>query len=259
MMSSSLSLSSDLLELAASLHHSFHRPELLQQALTHSSFANEHPNGSASASDHYSDSDSDNEQLEFLGDAVLSIVTSEYLFRQFPNYSEGELSKLRAHLVSSRHLVKAARALHLGEYIRLGRGEERSGGRSKQVVLADCIEALIAALYLDGGIEAARRFILPAIITPELERMGADPAARTAGTDFKSTLQELLQAHGRPQPSYHVVAQSGPEHKKIFTIELQLDAAYTVKAEGPSKKHAEQRAAELALAHLRTHPIEDAP
>ena len=251
----SSSLPSNLLELAASLQHSFHRPELLQQALTHSSFANEHPNG-APKSD--SDSDSDNEQLEFLGDAVLSIVTSDYLYRQFPNYSEGDLSKLRAHLVSSRHLVKAARALHLGEYIRLGRGEERTGGRTKHVILADSIEAIIAALYLDAGIEAARRFILPTIILPELERMGADPAALTAGTDFKSTLQELLQAHGYPQPSYRVIAQSGPEHKKIFTIELQLNGIYSVKAEGSSKKHAEQLAAELALEHLRTHPIQDA-
>lgn len=245
-------MSHNYLELAAKLHHRFERSELLEQALTHSSFANEHAEDNAGI-----DQNNDNERLEFLGDAVLNIITSDYLFREFPGYTEGQLSKLRAHLVSSRHLVKAARALDLGNFIRLGRGEERSGGRSKQVVLADCVEAVIAALYLDGGIPAARDFILPEILNPELTRMGAaDPAADPESTDYKSKLQEFLQGRGHPQPAYRLAAQSGPEHNKIFTIELQLNGEHTVKAEGSSKKSAEQRAAELALDYLRIHPLQ---
>ncbi|MEO8727455.1 MAG: ribonuclease III [Acidobacteriaceae bacterium] len=238
----------DNVELARRLRHGFERPELLRQALTHSSFANEHPESDGKAEE-------DNEQLEFLGDAVLSLATSDYLFRKFPHYSEGQLSKLRAYLVSSRHLIKVAEAIELGRFIRLGRGEERSGGRDKQVVLADCVEAIIAALYLDGGIEAAGRFIVAEILVPELERMGPDPAARNH-TDYKSELQELLQGLGHAQPVYQVAAQSGPEHSKIFTIELHVNGGHIVKAEGKSKKSAEQRAAELALDYLRTHPLE---
>jgi ribonuclease III len=232
------------------LNYRFAELSLLRQALTHSSFANEHD-----AAD--GDPLADNEQLEFLGDAVLSLLTSEYLCRQFPHYSEGQLSKLRAHLVSARHLSKAARTLEAGKYLRLGRGEERTGGRNKQAILADCVEAIIAAVYLDGGLEAARGFVLPVILTPELERMGSDPAAGTAHTDYKSTLQELLQGKGLRQPVYEVVAQSGPEHNKVFVVELSFDADLKVRAEGRSKKHAEQRAAELALEHFRTHPIQE--
>ena len=223
------------------LGHEFTDRALLARALTHSSFANEN-----------SDTLNDNEQLEFLGDSVLSLVTSEHLCSRFPKYSEGQLSKLRAHLVSSRHLAKVARTTELGRHLQLGRGEERSGGRHKPAVLADAVEAIIAALYLDGGLAAARRFILTKVVGPELDRIGFDPAARTAHTDYKSTLQEMLQANGRPQPNYEVVAQSGPEHSKTFTVQVTLDPGLHVRAEGRSKKLAEQRAAELAIEQLQS-------
>ncbi len=244
-----MSLLRDYRQISESLGHSFNRPELLVQALTHSSFANENDSAEQGSGD--------NEQLEFLGDAVLSLTTSEHLCQHFPKYSEGELSKLRAHLVSARHLAKVGRSLRLGNHLLLGKGEERTGGRTKPALLADCVEALIAALYLDGGLDAARTFILGVIVTPELERMGSDPAARTARTDFKSTLQEVLQAHGRPQPSYEVTSQSGPEHNTTFLIELRLNDECIVKGEGKSKKIAEQHAAELALQYLRTHSLQD--
>jgi ribonuclease III len=231
-------------EFAGRLDHEFKHPELLQQALTHSSFANEHEQENGEALD-------DNEQFEFLGDAVLQLVSSEHLFRQFPDYGEGDLSKLRAHLVSTRHLSKVGKSLHIGQHLRLGNGEERTGGRTKQALLADAMEAVIAALYLDGGLPAARNFIVRTVIAPELERMGPDPAARTARIDYKSSLQELLQAEGRGQPSYEVVAESGPEHNKTFTVELRLEDMTQVQGQGRSKKSAEQKAAELALQRLR--------
>lgn len=233
---------------ALDLGHEFGDPALLARALTHSSFANES-----------SESEADNEQLEFLGDSVLSLVTSEHLCRRFPAYSEGQLSKLRAHLVSARHLAKFGRTANLGHHLRLGIGEERSGGGQKQAVLADAVEAVIAAIYLDGGLDAARRFVLEKVIGPELARMGPDPAARTARTDFKSTLQEFLQSRGQAQPVYEVVEEAGPEHSKVFTIEVKLDSAEPVRAQGRSKKHAEQRAAELALERLRNMDVQVAP
>ncbi|GAC1644541.1 MAG: ribonuclease III [Acidobacteriaceae bacterium] len=234
--------------------HSFRAPELLLRALTHSSFANENEPSPTTRASH-----TDNEQLEFLGDAVLSLATSEHLCERFPAYSEGELSKLRAHLVSSRHLSKVARILKLGDHLRLGRGEERTGGRNKQAILADAIEAIIAAIYLDGGMEPARSFIRTHIVDPEIDRMGNDPAARTARTDFKSTLQELLQASGQAQPDYEVIAESGPEHNKIFTIQVTIGQEVKLNAQGRSKKLAEQRVAELALDHLRSRSVQAKP
>ncbi|MBV9671058.1 MAG: ribonuclease III [Acidobacteriales bacterium] len=223
------------------LDYEFRDAELLARALTHSSYANE-----AGETNRLRD----NEQFEFLGDAVLSLVTSEHLWRSFPSYSEGELSKLRAHLVSARHLAKVARSLRIGDRMRLGRGEERTGGRNKQAILADALEAIIAAIYLDGGVESARAFITSRILAPELDRIGSDPAALTARTDHKSTLQEVLQAGGHPQPAYSVVDQRGPEHSKMFTVQVTLDSGVQVQATGRSKKLAEQRAAELALQQL---------
>lgn len=241
-------MAKDAKQLAQGIGHSFRDAAFLEQALTHSSFANEQDE-----SEQTSLPVRDNEQFEFLGDSVLGLVTSEHLFQSFPDYSEGQLSKLRAHLVSARYLSKVARQLHLGEYLRLGRGEERTGGRMKQAILADTVEAVIAALYLDGGFPAAQSFILKHVIGAELARMGDDPAASTATADFKSSLQEFLQSKGQAQPSYEVVAQNGPEHKKIFCIQLNFDGGpddgFT--GEGSSIKRAEQRAAEQALRHLR--------
>src|SRR5579864_1556848 len=158
----------EIAALERQLGYHFQYPELIGQALTHSSQARElealqlSKDGSKAQ---------DNEQLEFLGDTVLALVTSEELFRRFPHFREGELSKLRAHLVSERHLIRVAQTLELGHYLRLGRGEEKSGGRGKTALLVDALEAVLAAIYLDGGLEAARRFILECVVVPELERM----------------------------------------------------------------------------------------
>jgi ribonuclease-3 len=245
-------LSAKEVPLEAALGHVFRRRELLEQALTHSSYA------------HESDSDvpdlrpapqRDNEQLEFLGDAVLAFVTSRALFERFPDYHEGKLSKLRAHLVSARHLQSVALELDLGKYLRLGHGEEKSGGRSKAALLVNALEALLAALYLDAGLETAQNFILSRIVEPELARLGAEATEAFPVTDHKSALQELLQARGRPQPVYVTVKEEGPEHKKTFTLELQIAAdgarkELRVRASGSTKKAAEQNAARKALEKL---------
>ena len=242
----------EITALQTALGHRFRRPALLEQALTHSSHAHE-----LEARDASSDV-RDNEQLEFLGDAVLGFVTSQELFQRFPQYQEGQLSKLRAHLVSAKHLVQVAEGLELGRYLRLGRGEEKSGGRAKHALLVNTLEAVLAALYLDAGLEKAREFILAKVLDPELERLGKPSEAGFPVTDHKSALQEFLQGTGRPQPSYSVVQEQGPEHKKTFTIELRvLNGAGNGKpllvsrAEGSTKKKAEQRAAKDALEQLR--------
>ena len=248
--------SKEMAALEALLGHHFQRPELLDQALTHSSQARElealqpAKTGLRPA---------DNEQLEFLGDAVLALVTGEELFRRFPSFREGELSKLRAHLVSERHLIKVAQTLGLGNYLRLGRGEEKSGGRSKTALLVDALEAILAALYLDGGLETARHFILQAVVAPELARMNPESSGVPV-MDFKSALQEALQAAGRPQASYVLVKEAGPEHSKTFTVEVRLVSTastkidFTGRAEGSTKKKAEQAAARQALEYLVSQP-----
>jgi ribonuclease-3 len=241
----------DVVNLEKAIGHVFERPELLEQALTHSSRAKEaeavNPAGGGRAGD--------NEQLEFLGDAVLGLVTTEELFRRFPQFSEGQLSKLRAHLVSKNHLIRIAEQLDLGRYLRLGRGEEKSGGRGKVALLVDALEALLGAVYLDAGLETARPLILQHIVLPELEGF---ISSGTAGkiTDYKSALQEKLQAEGRPQPAYVTVKESGPEHQKTFTIEAQLlttadaDPEFVGRAQGSTKKNAEQDAARQVLEYL---------
>jgi ribonuclease-3 len=236
-------------ELEAALGHRFHNPELLAQALTHSSHAHESEAADGAES-------GDNEQLEFLGDAVLGFVASEVLYRRFPDFQEGQLSKLRAHLVSARYLVNIAGELDLGRFLRLGRGEEKSGGRTKSALLANCLEAILAALYLDSGMEKTRAFVFERILNPELERLDQQSALHI--TDHKSALQEFLQAAGKPQPSYTVVKEEGPEHKKTFTVELRVHAPGVGKpllcrGQGPTKKRAEQRAAQHALEQLREH------
>src|SRR5207248_2610703 len=142
-------------------------------------------------------------------------------FATFPERGEGELSKLRAHLVSTRHLVRVAKEINLGDFLRLGRGEELSGGRAKTALLVDALEAVLAAMHLDGGSEAARNFILRRVVEPELEQLKCAGDEEFAVTDFKSALQESVQALGRPQPAYSVAKESGPDHKKIFTVELR--------------------------------------
>ncbi len=187
----------EITALEAALGYHFRRRAVIEQAVTHSSQAREQEAQQAAEAKYQV---SDNEQLEFLGDAVLSLVTSEELFQRFPQFREGELSKLRAHLVSERHLIQVAQQLELGHYLRLGRGEEKSGGRGKTALLVDALEAILAAVYLDGGLEAARQFVVHYIVAPELERMEREGGALPL-TDFKSALQEALQGFQRSRRS----------------------------------------------------------
>ena len=254
--------SAGLAVLESALGHKFTRIHLLERALTHSSHAHEATEYGSSPS--VSDSFNDNEQFEFLGDSVLAFVTSRCLFERYPLYSEGQLSKTRAHLVSARHLLQIANELNLGAFLRLGKGEERSGGRLKSALLVDTLEALVAAVYLDGGLEAAENLVLHSIVLPELERMDKDPET-LALSDQKSALQEWLQSMGGPSPIYKVVNEQGPDHDKTFTVELRIGnggapesaigAGYVSRAEGRTKKKAEQKAAQDALSVLRNrHP-----
>ncbi|HEX3353144.1 MAG TPA: ribonuclease III [Terriglobales bacterium] len=247
----------DIATLQTALGHTFQRTELLAQALTHSSQARE-----LEALQSAGTRVGDNEQMEFLGDAVLGFVTTEELFNRFPSFREGELSKLRAHLVSEKHLIRVAQELEIGHYLNLGRGEEKSGGRNKTALLVDALEAVLAGIYLDGGLEAARQFVLRSIVSPELERIASN-GTNLPVTDYKSALQEKLQAIGRPQPSYVLVKERGPEHSKTFTVEARLQpldhggrSEFVGRAEGSTKKNAEQDAAHQVLEYLGTVPLE---
>jgi ribonuclease-3 len=254
--------SRETIALEESLGYRFQRPELLEQALTHSSQAREVEALGVGASPAAGSVRGDNEILEFLGDAVLGLVTSEALFHRFPQFQEGHLSKLRAHLVGPRHLLRIAEHLQIGHYMRLGRGEEKSGGRNKASLLVDSLEAILAALYLDGGWTVARDFILREIVEPELTHMKLETSAIPV-MDFKSALQEALQARGGPQPVYALVKEEGPEHKKTFTVEVRLPepemgrtevGQFVSRAQGATKKRAEQEAARQALEHLSAPP-----
>jgi ribonuclease-3 len=222
--------------LEAVLGHRFRNAELLERALTHKSSISEKPSAGPA---------SDNEQLEFLGDAVLGFLASDALVERHPDYPEGRLSKLKAHLVSASHLHEVAVRMQLGDHLLLGRGEEMSGGREKKALLANALEALIAAVYLDGGVESARLFVLHRVIgdTPPLDD-GMEV------TDYKSALQELAQALKLPQPSYSILGERGPEHAKTFLVEVRLGNDRFSQAEGLSKKSAGQKAARQILEEL---------
>ncbi len=222
------------------LGYRFRDPALLYRALTHSSHTHETVGREPGF---------DNEQLEFLGDAVLGFLVSARLVAAYPQYSEGRLSKRKAHLVSAAHLVQTARKLNLGEYLQLGRGEELSGGRTKRALLANAVEAVIAALYLDGGVEAASRFVDRFVIGGLLA--GDRSEDEIFEDDYKSALQEWLRAAKMPQPRYLIVQERGPQHHKTFTIEVRVGTDFGVQAEGLTKKAAEKEAARLALELLR--------
>jgi ribonuclease-3 len=210
---------------------------LLEHAMTHTSRANEDVTGGVV----------DNESLEFLGDAVLGFVIADTLFREFPDWDEGEKSKTKASMVSTFALAKQAERLGLGDHLLLGRGEEKTGGRRKQALLADGYEALIAAIYLDGGIDAARGFI-----KREFSTLVADARRNgIGGQDYKSGLQELVQARSQPLPEYRLVGTFGPDHDKRFEVEVLVAGETLARASGPSKKEAEQEAAKKALENLR--------
>lgn len=232
-------------ELEAALGYRFTSRELLARAFTHRSSVHEKSSGAATATAAASASIRDNEQLEFLGDAILGFVVSDALLAAHPGHPEGRLSKLKAQLVSASHLHAVASRLRLGEYLLLGRGEELSGGREKKALLANALEALIAALYLDGGIEPARRFVLQHIVGE------AEPAAEQAlAADYKSALQELAQSLKLAQPRYTIVGEHGPEHAKTFVVEVRVGRELVSRAEGPSKKSAGQKAAQELLRRL---------
>jgi ribonuclease-3 len=226
------------------LGHKFARPALLHDALTHSSAV---PEMRAGQADSYKLRVAvNNERLEFLGDAVLELLTSEYLLEAFPDWTEGQLSKSRARLVNARSLEAAARRLLLGDHLRLGRGEEKTGGREKQTLLADAFEAVLAAIYLDAGLAATREVLRRTLFEQAFEEAGE----RMAESDRKSALQELLQSRGQLPAEYRVVGQSGPDHQKIFRIEVWVNGSRLASAEGSTKKEAEQHAARKALVLL---------
>ena len=245
----------DLTSLEEALGYRFQRPSLLRLALSHSSYAREAQTSGAP------ESAADNEQLEFLGDSVLSFLISAELVQRFPHFREGTLSKLRAHLVSEKNLSEIARRFGIGEYLQLGRGEEKSGGRGKDTLLCDGLEAVIAAVYLDGGIEPARQLVLSSILNPEMEQLTADGDTWRV-RDYKSALQELIQANSRQLLSYTVVGEEGPEHRKSFTVEVRLldasspgKAIFVRRAVGPTKKKAEQDAARQILEDLNQESL----
>lgn len=223
--------------LEALLGHRFHNRDLLRRALTHKSRVYER--GSEDVLD-------DNEQLEFLGDSILGFIVSESLVARYPEYPEGRLSKLKAHLVSSSHLYEVAAGLKIGDHLILGRGEEMSGGREKKALLSNAVEALIAAIYLDGGVEVTRDFIVRRIVGGiHLPKNGIDPV-----TDYKSALQEAAQTLKLPQPRYAILEERGPEHAKTFVVEVRLGREWVSQAEGLSKKSAGQKAAQQVLQQL---------
>jgi ribonuclease-3 len=224
----------DALERA--IDYRFRDRGLLEHAMTHASRAHEDASGGML----------DNESLEFLGDAVLGFVIADLLFRELPASSEGQKSKIKASLVSTATLARQADRLALGEHLLLGRGEEKTGGRRKQALLADSYEALIAAIYLDGGIEQAHAFV-----AREFDPLIADARERGfSGADYKSALQERLQSRDEPLPEYRLTGTVGPDHRKQFRVEVLLGGEAVATGSGPSKKEAEQEAARLALERL---------
>jgi ribonuclease-3 len=225
-------------ELERILGHRFHDSSLLERAVTHSSAVADTAGNPVLA---------DNEQLEFLGDAVLGMLVSQHLLAAFPDWSEGHLSRGRAQLVNSTSLAAAAQALGLGDHMRLGRGEEKSGGRQKPALLADIFEALVGAVYLDAGLDPAREFVARALLTPALDAQGD----RLGRADYKSELQELLQKSGWPAAQYHVLRETGPDHRKMFLVEVSVAGRVTATGAGSNKKESEQLAAQQALEQLR--------
>ena len=224
-------------DLERALAYQFRWPALCEQALTHKSFLNECGSGAGLH----------NERLELLGDAVLSLVVTECLVSRFPSMNEGNLSKLRARLVNERCLADGARRIQLGRFLRLGRGEELSQGRDKSSLLADALEAMAAAIYLDGGLEASRSFLLR-VLGADLEMLEQQGGEEDA--DYKTRLQELCQRRYELLPQYRIAAESGPDHDKRFAVELTIQGEVVGTGSGRTKKAAEQAAAKVAFERL---------
>ena len=223
----------DLNEFQSKIGYTFKNRHLLEQALTHSSYANEK----------HMKKHSDNERLEFLGDAVLEIVSSEFLFINYPQKPEGELTKLRASIVCEPTLALCTNPLDLGKYLRLGRGEDHTGGRKRKSILSDALEAVIGAIYLDGGFTNAKEFIHHFILT--------DLEDKKLFYDSKTILQEIVQANMTGNVSYELIDEQGPDHNKIFEVEARIGGKAWGRGKGSSKKSAEQQAAYEAILNLR--------
>ncbi len=240
-------------ELEIRLGHSFLHRTLLEQALTHRSLTREGatrdggPEGAGMARE-------DNERLEFLGDAVVGLAAAESLYLRYPDLSEGDLTRLRGALVSRRHLGQVARQLELGRYLLLGRSEENSGGRAKPALLANAMEAVLGALFLDAGIEGVRRVVEQLLIGPSAAQLREQLLTGAGIGDFKSGLQELLQARRLGQPEYCTTAESGPGHCKQFFVEVRCGNRMLATGAGRNRKLAEQEAARQALEMLRENP-----
>lgn len=221
-------------QLEEAIGYHFHNLSLLQNALAHSSYANEHWHNSLMS----------NERLEFLGDSILGMLVASYLYRNFPDRPEGELSRMRADMVCETALAQVAEEIDLGTHLLLGKGEEQNGGRSRSSILADAVESVIAACYLDGGMEAAKsfiqRFVLPNVPVQEMHN-----------ADYKSALQELVQRKRDQVLSYHLLSETGPDHDKCFQVEVCLNGRSVGRGSGSSKKRAEQEAARVAYEALK--------
>ncbi len=221
-------------DLETAIGYQFHNISLLQNALTHSSYANERwHNGLMS-----------NERLEFLGDSILGMVVAEFLYRNFPNRPEGELTRMRADMVCEKTLAVVANQIHLGQHLLLGHGEEQGGGRKRESILADAVESVIAASFLDGGMEAAAQFIRRFILVEV-------PVTKMHNTDYKTAFQELVQQKKNQTITYVLTGESGPDHDKHFTVEVMLNGTVAGVGSGSSKKRAEQEAARAALEAMK--------
>ena len=216
--------------LEKNLNYQFNNKELLLNALTHSSYANEARRGITS-----------NERLEFLGDSVLSVIVADYLYKNFSSLPEGELTKLRASLVCEKSLCSFSRELEIGKFLRLGKGEEKNGGKERDSILADAFEAVLAAMYLDGGMEVARKHVMRFILD-ELKHTDDE-----VFKDYKTALQEIIQRNPEESVSYFLTDEKGPDHDKVFTVEVRLNSNVIGTGKGKSKKQAEQMAAKQAL------------
>ena len=223
-------------ELEQHLDYTFHDLRLLRAALYHSSYANEHRAQSVSS----------NERLEFLGDAVLGFVSADYLYRKHPDLPEGELTRIRAALVCEDSLHEVAQRLHLGDFLMLGKGEQSGGGRHRPSILADAVEAVLAAVYLDGGIDEARALVHRILLEKEPEQV-----VESRRRDCKTELQELVQRKPNQELRYELVSESGPDHAKVFTVAVMLNGQVVGLGSGHSKKEAEQSAARTALEQMK--------
>jgi len=220
-------------DLEAAIGYRFRNITLLQNALTHSSYANEH----------YHDSLMSNERLEFLGDSILGMMVADHLYRNFPDRPEGELTRMRADMVCETSLAAIANRLGLGKHLLLGHGEEQGGGKTRPSTLADAVESVIAACYLDGGMAAAERFIRQFVLCNVPDR-------KLHNQDYKTALQELVQQKKNQSISYSLIGESGPDHDKTFTVEVSLNGTVVGEGTGTSKKRAEQAAAQAAIEKL---------